>query len=101
MQHQEHPTHPGFYVIRIPFSEWINPPEDRMGERVIDSEGRVIAFPAAHCDEVMVLRRLPDRATCARLMLPEGIDGRGRGQRLEAFGPDTALFRTRTKKPPV
>ena len=59
----QHPFHPGFHAVLIPFSEWTDSPEDRLGERVIDGEGRVIAFPAVQCDEVTVLRRVPDRPT--------------------------------------
>ena len=54
-----HPQHPGFYAVRIPLSEFLNPPAEREGERMIDSEGRVMNFLQLPEEEVTVLRRMP------------------------------------------
>lgn len=68
MQYQEHPKHPGFYAIRIPISEWLNPLLEREGERIINSDGHVITFPSAPYAYVTVLRRMPNEACAGRLV---------------------------------
>ena len=59
MQNLEHPKHPGFYVVRILLSEWLNPRPEHDGERVLWSDGSARSWIESPGDEVEVLRRLP------------------------------------------